>query len=226
MPKLFDMNRKVFVAFNRNCYPKMKYFLKVTVTYTVKLVVSQKWWKIDTLLLHSTNRKYHMAQQFVPFHMESCTRCYLPPDRSDIPALIPATLVLDLATKEGCKGESANLYPVCKHSRLPVQIVRRANLAVSELEWRFIDLSDRGSELARRNLIGAWCAPDATAPPLAPACWCWTVVVAQRSTDDLVRTTPRSRDLSDKRHEQDERGRSPSSKPPAPYLDPAGALLA
>jgi len=31
------------------------------VTYTVKVVVSKKWREIDTLLLHTTNRKYHMA---------------------------------------------------------------------------------------------------------------------------------------------------------------------
>jgi len=39
------------------------------VTYTVKLVVSKKRREIDTLLLHTTNRKYHMAYLFVPFPM-------------------------------------------------------------------------------------------------------------------------------------------------------------
>ena len=39
------------------------------VTYTVKVVVSKKWRKIDTLLLHTTNRKYRMAYLFVPFPM-------------------------------------------------------------------------------------------------------------------------------------------------------------
>jgi len=41
------------------------------VTYTVKVVglVSKKWREIDTLLLHTTNRKYHMAYLFVPFPM-------------------------------------------------------------------------------------------------------------------------------------------------------------
>ena len=41
------------------------------VTYTVKAVglVSKKWCEIDTLLLHTTNRKYHMAYRFVPFSM-------------------------------------------------------------------------------------------------------------------------------------------------------------
>jgi len=37
------------------------------VTYTVKVVVSKKWCETDTLLLHTTNRKYHMAYLFVPF---------------------------------------------------------------------------------------------------------------------------------------------------------------
>ena len=35
----------------------------------VKVVVSKKWCKIDTLLLHITNRKYHIAYRFVPFPM-------------------------------------------------------------------------------------------------------------------------------------------------------------
>ena len=39
------------------------------VTYTVKVVVSKKWREMDTLLLHTTNRKYHMAYLFVPFPM-------------------------------------------------------------------------------------------------------------------------------------------------------------
>ena len=37
--------------------------------YTVKMVVSKKQCKIDTLLLHTTNRKYNMAYLFVPFPM-------------------------------------------------------------------------------------------------------------------------------------------------------------
>jgi len=32
-------------------------------------VVSKKWRETDTLLLHTTNRKYHMAYLFVPFPM-------------------------------------------------------------------------------------------------------------------------------------------------------------
>jgi len=39
------------------------------VTYTVKVVVQNKWREIDTLLLHSTNRKYHIAYLFVPVPM-------------------------------------------------------------------------------------------------------------------------------------------------------------
>jgi len=39
------------------------------VTYTVKVVVSEKCQEIDTLLLRTTNRKYHMAYLFVPFPM-------------------------------------------------------------------------------------------------------------------------------------------------------------
>ena len=38
-------------------------------TYTVKVVVSKKWHEIDTLLLHTTNKKYHMAYIFMPFSM-------------------------------------------------------------------------------------------------------------------------------------------------------------
>jgi len=39
------------------------------ITYTVKAVVSQKWCTIDTLLLHTVNRKYRIAYRFVPFPM-------------------------------------------------------------------------------------------------------------------------------------------------------------
>ena len=39
------------------------------VTYTLKVVVSKKRCKIDTLVLHTTNRKYNMAYLFVPFPM-------------------------------------------------------------------------------------------------------------------------------------------------------------
>jgi len=50
-----------------------KYFSRLgvlqVVTYIVKEVVSKKWYKIDTLLLHTTNSKYHMAYLFMPFAM-------------------------------------------------------------------------------------------------------------------------------------------------------------
>jgi len=54
------------VVFNRNCFfSKMKDFSRLgalqAVTYTVKVVVSKKWRKIDTLLLHTTNRKYILS---------------------------------------------------------------------------------------------------------------------------------------------------------------------
>ena len=39
------------------------------VTYTLNVVVSNKWCEIDTLILYTTNRKYHMAYRFVPFPM-------------------------------------------------------------------------------------------------------------------------------------------------------------
>ena len=39
------------------------------VMYTVKVAASQKWCKVDTLLLHTSNRKCHMAYWFVPFPM-------------------------------------------------------------------------------------------------------------------------------------------------------------
>ena len=39
----------------------------ISATYIVKVVVSKKWCEIDMLLLHNTDRKYHMAYLFVPF---------------------------------------------------------------------------------------------------------------------------------------------------------------
>ena len=39
------------------------------VAYTVKVLVSKKWHEMDTLLLHTTNRKYHMAYRLVPLPM-------------------------------------------------------------------------------------------------------------------------------------------------------------
>ena len=67
------MDGKVSMVFNRNCFPKMTDFSWLgalqAVTYTLKVVVSKKWHEIDTLLLHTTNKKYHMAYLFVPFPM-------------------------------------------------------------------------------------------------------------------------------------------------------------
>jgi len=67
---LFIHGWKVSMVFTRNCFPKMKDFSRLqAVMYTVKVVVSKKWREIDTLLLHTTNRKYHMAYLVVPFSM-------------------------------------------------------------------------------------------------------------------------------------------------------------
>jgi len=59
------MDGKVSMVFNRSCFPKMTDFSRLgvlqTVTYTLKVVVSKKLREIDTFLLHTTNRKYHMA---------------------------------------------------------------------------------------------------------------------------------------------------------------------
>ena len=67
------MDGKLSIVFNRNCFPKMTDFSRLgalqAVTYTVKVVVSKKWREIYTLLLHATNRKYHMVYLFVPFPM-------------------------------------------------------------------------------------------------------------------------------------------------------------
>jgi len=45
-------NGKVSVVCN--CFPKIKHFSRLVplqgVTYTAKVVVSKKWWKIDTFL--------------------------------------------------------------------------------------------------------------------------------------------------------------------------------
>jgi len=51
----------------------VKYFLRLSllqaVTYTVIVVIAKKWSKIDTLLLNTTDRKYHMAYRFAMFPM-------------------------------------------------------------------------------------------------------------------------------------------------------------
>jgi len=62
------MDGKVSMVFNRNCFPKNDRHFKDTGSH-IHLVVSRKWREIDTLLLHTTNRKYHMAYLFVPFPM-------------------------------------------------------------------------------------------------------------------------------------------------------------
>ena len=68
------MNGKVSVVFNRNCFLKINDFSRLYAPYrqsrrpyTVKVVVSKKWCKTDTLLLHTTNR-YYMTCRFVPFY--------------------------------------------------------------------------------------------------------------------------------------------------------------
>ena len=62
---------KYLWSFDRNCLPKMIDFSRsgalLAVAYIIKVVVSKKWREIDTLLLHTTNRKYHMAYVLVPF---------------------------------------------------------------------------------------------------------------------------------------------------------------
>jgi len=59
------MTRKESVSFNPRYLSKMTDFSRLkTVTYTVNVAVYQKWCKIDTLLLHTTNRKCHVAYRF------------------------------------------------------------------------------------------------------------------------------------------------------------------
>jgi len=57
------------MVFNRYFFPIMNDFSMSgtlqAVTYTIKVVVSKKCCKIDTLLLHTTNRKFHMANPVV-----------------------------------------------------------------------------------------------------------------------------------------------------------------
>jgi len=56
------------VAFNRKCFfSKTERLLTVTGSHI--RCESEKWCKIDKLLIHTTNRKCHMAYQFVPFSM-------------------------------------------------------------------------------------------------------------------------------------------------------------
>jgi len=67
---LTALDEKVSVIFNHNCFPKNERRFKVTGTHVHRKSGSMKKWReIDTLLLYTTNRKYHMAYQFVPFPM-------------------------------------------------------------------------------------------------------------------------------------------------------------
>ena len=67
------MDETVSVVFNRNCFVKNERLFKVrcpTGNHVHRnMVVSKKWRETDTLLLHTTNRKYHIAYLFVPFPM-------------------------------------------------------------------------------------------------------------------------------------------------------------
>jgi len=65
------MDGKVSMVFNHNCFLKNDRLLEVrrpiqAVTYTIKVVLAKKM-ALDTFLLHTTNRKYHVAYLFVPF---------------------------------------------------------------------------------------------------------------------------------------------------------------
>jgi len=77
------INQKVNVVSNFNCVIETEGLLKVIGTYTVKMVVSQKWCKTETLLLQTTNRKWYMAYRIlagwlaswkinVPFQYKNC----------------------------------------------------------------------------------------------------------------------------------------------------------
>ena len=68
------MNGKVSVVINRNCFfrkwkTSQGYARLKAVTYIVNVVVSKIWCRMDTLLLHTSNRKYYMAYRFVPSPM-------------------------------------------------------------------------------------------------------------------------------------------------------------
>ena len=56
------LNGKSSMVFNRNCFPKMKLKVRPLAGSHVhrKIGISvKKWCKTDTLLLHTTNRKYY-----------------------------------------------------------------------------------------------------------------------------------------------------------------------
>ena len=68
------ISRKASVNFNRNCLSKMTNFSMLqSITFTVKVAVPQQWCKINTLSLHTTNRKCHVACPFVPHPRGSTT---------------------------------------------------------------------------------------------------------------------------------------------------------
>jgi len=64
---------KVSVVFNRNCFPKTKDFSRLGDLLAYRHVHGKsdsiKEIVLDTLLLHTSNRKHHMAYLFVPFPM-------------------------------------------------------------------------------------------------------------------------------------------------------------
>jgi len=67
------VDEKVSVIFNRNCFPKNERRFNVrppTGSHVHRKTGNMKKWReIGTLLLHTTNRNYYRAYQFVPFPM-------------------------------------------------------------------------------------------------------------------------------------------------------------
>ena len=61
------------MVFNRNCFPKVKEFSRVGTLQAShahrKSGSVKKWREIDTLVLQTTNRKYHVAYLFMLFPM-------------------------------------------------------------------------------------------------------------------------------------------------------------
>jgi len=71
---LFTHESEVNMACNFNCHIETEGLLKVTgrgVTYTLKVVISQKRYKIEPLLLQTANSKWYMAVAYwiVPYPM-------------------------------------------------------------------------------------------------------------------------------------------------------------
>ena len=60
------MDGKVSMVFNGSCFSRMKDFSRLGALQAVTYIV---WREIDTLLLHASNRKYHIAYLFAPFPM-------------------------------------------------------------------------------------------------------------------------------------------------------------